>query len=329
VIGYYVHHVGSGHLSQASCIAAALADEVAVLSSLPRPEGWQGEWVLLPRDDTGGPPVDPTAQGRLHWVPSGDDGLCRRMATISGWLDRRRPRALVSDVSVEVAVLARLHGVPVVSVVLPGERGDPAHQLGFAVSDALLAPWPAPSRSADDDDRVQYVGAISRFDGRDRIAAAPSGAHRVLVLHGRGGCDLDPDDVPAAARATPGWTWTALGGPSADWRPDPWPELCAADVVVVHAGLAALADVAAARRPAVVIAQDRPHSEQQATARAVEAAGLAVVLPCWPEPGSWPGHLDHAAAVGGQRWAEWSSGDGAVRAAAVVESVTAGRAPAA
>ena len=42
------------------------------------------------------------------------------MARLSAWIAESRPRVIVVDVSVEVALLARLFGIPVVSVALPG-----------------------------------------------------------------------------------------------------------------------------------------------------------------------------------------------------------------
>ena len=99
---------------------------------------------------------------------------------------------------------------------------------------------------------------------------------------------------------------------------DPWPLLCDADVVVTHAGQNAVADVAAARRPAVVIAQPRPHDEQLATARALHQAQLAVVCSSWPAPEDWNAVLDAAVRLGGSGWERWSTGTGAERAAAVL-----------
>ena len=95
VIGYYVHHHGTGHLHRAMTVAPHLAEPVTGLSSLPRPEAWAGPWIELPRDDSAAPYPAPTtaAQGRLHWVPLGDAGLRARMAAISAWIDdsaRRR-----------------------------------------------------------------------------------------------------------------------------------------------------------------------------------------------------------------------------------------------
>ncbi len=64
------------------------------------------------------------------------------MAALSAWIADTRPDALVVDVSVEVALLARLHGVPVLTLAQPGRRRDSAHTLGYAVSEQILAPWP-------------------------------------------------------------------------------------------------------------------------------------------------------------------------------------------
>jgi hypothetical protein len=141
----------------------------------------------------------------------------------------------------------------------------------------------------------------------------------VLVLQGNGGTSVGPADVAAAAAATPDWEW-ARSGPGA-WSEDPWPALCSADVVVTHAGLGALADVAAAARPAIVIPEDRPHDEQHATARALAEAGLALTASRWPEEDRWPGLLTSALEVGGSGWHRWRTAGAAQRAARIVEVV--------
>jgi Glycosyltransferase family 28 C-terminal domain len=329
VIGYYIHHHGHGHLARAQCIAARLGDRVTGLSSLARPADWPGDWLTLPRDDGDAPALEPTARGQLHWAPLGHPGLRMRMAAIAGWIQRAAPAVIVVDVSVEVTALARLLGVPVVSVVLPGQRDDPAHRLGHTLAATLLAPWPA-SLAGDLlgegplAARVQAVGAFSRFDGRAPEAATGGRDRSVLVLQGSGGSELTADHLRAAAAATPGWEWTVLGGTAGPWVADPWPLLCRADVVVTHGGLNAVADVAAARKPAVVVPQLRPHGEQLATGRALARAGLAVVTEGWAQGDSWPATLRRALELGGDRWTAWSPGTAADGAARLVESVATG-----
>src|SRR4029079_12708849 len=83
----------------------------------------------------------------------------------------------------------------------------------------------------------------------------------------------------------------------------------------------AIADVAAARRPAVIIAQPRPHAEQSSTAAALRAGGLAVVLAEVPAPPAWSRVLDAAVSLGGSQWKRWSSGSGAARAAEVLQGL--------
>ena len=328
MIGYYVHHVGQGHLRRALAITAASSRPFTLLSSLPRPAGYAGAWVDLPRDDADADPTDPTAFGQLHWAPVGDAGLRARMASIAEWIDTARPEAMVVDVSVEVVAFVRLMGVRVIALVQPGSRSDPAHRLGYALAEQLIAPWPEAigAELVDGTEawtgKVRFTGAFSRFDGRppvQRSAARPT----VVLLHGQGGSNLSKADVASARAATPEWDWTVLGDDAESWVEDPWPIVSSADVVITHAGLNAVAEVAAARKPAIVIPQKRPHEEQSATAHAIADAGLALTLEQWPPADEWPELLRSAVSLGGDRWAIWSAGDGAARAAAVIEALAA------
>ena len=300
---------------------------MTALSSAPRPAGFTGEWVELERDDD--EPVDrpsATAGGALHWAPLHHPGHRGRSAAITAWVGRTAPRLFVTDVSVEVTALVRLCGVPVVVAAMLGDRHDPAHRLGRSLAQVMLAPWPAP-RSDDPAEvpspDVVHVGAFSRFDGRPALAGA-SRRGTVLVLWGSGGRDVTDDDLRAAAAATPGWTWehrvpgsalTTSGG-------DVWEALQRAEVVVVHGGHNAVAEVAAARRAAVVVAQERPFREQVRRAELLRAEGL-VALDAWPAAQRWPDLLERARAVGADPWLRWAPGDGAQRAAALLDRLAA------
>ncbi|MFC8047684.1 hypothetical protein [Nocardia sp. NPDC057353] len=321
MIGYYIHHHGSGHLHRARAVAAHLRLPVTALTSLPDVGAGFADAITLARDDTGADPTGTDAGGALHWVPHDDAGLTDRMAAISAWIAAARPAAVVVDVSVEVALLARLHGVPVATVVLPGERVDDPHRLVHRIADLLIAAWPRelydPAWLRPHAARTRYVGGISRFTGRTR--EPDPHAPDVLVLAGAGGAEFGAAAVRDLAAAHPELRWRHLG-PGA-WVDDPWPLLCGAGVVAAHCGQGAVADIAAAGARAVLVPAARPFGEQHATAAALAAAGLAVVAPHWPAPQDWPELLARAADLDPGRWREWHTEGAAARAAAAIEEL--------
>lgn len=330
MIGYYVHHHGRGHLHRALSVARELDGCLVGLSTLERPAEWTGAWIDLPDDADGAEAVDPTAGGTLHWVPERHRGLRERMGEISRWIIDVEPDLLVVDVSVEVALLARLHGVPVVVVAQPGDRRDAPHTLGYGIADRVVAAWPTDARgmlTSDvvDEHQLMHVGAFSRFDDRPVTASGSDGGRHVVVLHGAGGTELSGAQLESAKQRAPGWTWTVLGEGGV-WVDDPWDELCRADVVITHAGQNALAEVAAARRPAVVVPQSRPFDEQRAMSAALDQRpDLPVVV-----RGGLPGDdleavLEKASHLDGGAWAAWNDGRGAARLVAVLRDLETGR----
>jgi hypothetical protein len=254
------------------------------------------------------------------------------MASIAAWLREVRPSVFVVDASVEVAVLVRLHGIPMVSIVPPGHRGDEAHRLGFDVADTVVGCWPPaaagmlPGVPPAVLERVVPVGALSRHPVRERGARRP-GRCRVVLMSGAGGQDLDAHGLEIAQKETPDWEWAILDRELGRWVDDPRPELEDADVVVTHAGQNALAEVAAARVPAVVVPQPRPHREQYVTASVLRhPVWPAVVMDCWPGHG-WAELLERAVRLVGSAWSLWCDGRAAERVAHVIGSVAAGQQP--
>jgi UDP-N-acetylglucosamine--N-acetylmuramyl-(pentapeptide) pyrophosphoryl-undecaprenol N-acetylglucosamine transferase len=315
-IGYYAHHHGRGHLTRARTLAEHLP-AVTVLSSAPA-EPW-APWVELPLDTGGLVPLDPTVGGALHWAPRGHAGLRSRMAAMATWVEDAAPAAVVVDVSVEAALFLRLMGVPVVVFAMPGRRDDVPHQLGYAIADRIIAPWPEEVHQAQHleahRDRVVHVGALSRHDGRE-VSQAHADGRRALVLQGSGGSSLTARVLGRLKANLPGWHLDVLG-PS-HWVSDPWPHLVRADVVIAHAGQGVIADIAAAQRPAVLVPEDRPFEEQGVLAADLEQAGLAIVRPSWD---AITGADLLEAVRRGSSWQRWRTAGAAQRAAAVVREV--------
>ena len=327
-IGWYVHHHGTGHLRRFQAVARHL-DCVTGLSSLPRPPDVSPEqWVSLPLDAPAPDGSDPAPGGALHWVPRRHPGLRSRMAAIAAWIETARPRLIVCDVSVEVAVFARLMGIPVAWIAQRGIRVDPPHRLAYGVS-TVLAPWTEQltgSATGIPPD-TRFVGALSRYD--DLAAVAAPGRSHALVLLGGGGHDVTAARLAASARATPQWSWSVAGldeparGAVIDHGrvPDTWALLGDADVVIASAGSNLVAEVAAARRPLVCLPQERPFGEQHDQAATLARAGLAESLPDWPDPAQWSAVLARAGDRDPATWSRLHDGRGAQRLAEAISEL--------
>lgn len=333
-IFYYIHHHGSGHQHRARAICRELDADVTLFSSLPRPTdlsswehpGTRRRWVALPWDtgdgiDPAAPAgyQDPDAMGLLHFSPIGHPGLQARNAALLAGVAEVSPSLLVSDVSVEIAGLARISGVPTVMMLLPGKRSDAAHRWAFGLSRGLLAPWPRPPRLpewlAPWESKTFFAGGIAAGDAADvtdtRTASTPDADRRVLLAFG--GAGRPEQQLRQAAAATPGWSWEFPGATDDGevWRR----RLIDADVVVAHAGLGTVADLALARRRAVILPQPRPYDEQGATGRLLEELEIARPRDTWPAPREWKALLEGAGEAKGADWSAWGVVDGARRAA--------------
>ncbi|MCK8784781.1 hypothetical protein M0638_10340 [Roseomonas sp. NAR14] len=325
-VGYYVHHQGAGHLARAVILARRMRRPVTLIGTMDAAAAAAAPLPVLALPDDA-PAPDPGAGEvpGLHYAPRGHDGLRRRGAAIAAWIAAHRPALLVVDVSVEVAMLARLLSTPVVYVRLAGRRDDAPHLGAFRAAEALLAPFPAALEDAATPGWVLKRSFHAGFLAAPppRPAAEPDS---VVVAFGRGGAGGDGEALAAAARAVPWRRWRVLGPatmPAAlppnleflGWREDAPTVLARAGLVVGGCGDGLLAEVAALGRPFLCLPEPRPFDEQGAKARRLAALGAAVVREAWPAAGDWPALLREAEALDTARIAALYDPDAPRRAA--------------
>jgi len=252
---------------------------------------------------------------------------------VAGWIATAQPALLVCDVSVEIAMLARLLATPTVYVRLPGVRDDPAHLEAFRSARALLSPF---HEDLEDPHTPAWMRA-KIFYGPGITpppAARVPDPNSILVLSGAGGAPLSGVEIAAAAAATPAHRWCAIGpvtpvrDPPANLTLDGWVDdaadrIAGAGIVVGAAGDGLVGAVIAAGRPFICLPQARPYGEQDATAARLQALGAAVSLPAWPPAASWPGLLAQAAALDRSRLAALHDPDGARKAATFLMAAAA------
>lgn len=335
MIGYYVQHGDRSHRRRFQAVAAHLDGTLTGLGSGPAPDGCDATWIELPVDDGNAPVHDPTAGGLLHHAPLRHPVTRERMARLTAWLHDHDASVLVVDRSVEVALLARLLGVPTVLVAGRGHRDDRAHRLGYDAATAIIAPWqrathPAwPTRRTE---RTHFVGSLSHHDGRERdtdvvdpCGGAPDGSGCVTLVAGRGNHDLGTARaVAAVVDATPGWCWHVVGDLDLPEHPrvvdhgeveDLWPLLCHSRVVVGPDDDGLLDDVAAARARFVALPRPRTNGGGPGEASWLADARVITMAPRGARPRRWPELLDEAAELDPTAWNDHHDGQGAARMA--------------
>jgi UDP-N-acetylglucosamine--N-acetylmuramyl-(pentapeptide) pyrophosphoryl-undecaprenol N-acetylglucosamine transferase len=222
-LGFYVHHHGSGHATRTLAIANHLPGIIRVFTSAPERFAHANpdkiRVVALPPDVV--PEPDPPP-GILHYAPLGVAGIRQRMQLLADWFATEPGKLLVVDISVEIALFARLCSVPVVLVRQHGIRTDPPHLAAYESCQSVLAPFPAEMEEPATPEWVRqktcYAGGFSRYAGRKltrtearRQAGMELLGRYVLVISGQGGAGIPIGTVIAAARACPDWRWIVAG----------------------------------------------------------------------------------------------------------------------
>lgn len=314
-IGYYVHHQGEGHRRRAMAIAAEAGNRLVLIGTGVAALPGAFDRLDLPDDrrmaDAAFDGLD-AAESRpssLHYAPLNHEGVRARTAAVASWIARERPALMVVDVSVEIAMLARLCSTPTVYVRLAGNRYDLAHLDAFRGARALLAPFHAdldePTEPFWVRNRTRYIPGLTMAGSFETPEDDV-----VLAVFGRGGGGVvDGAALADAARATPHLLWRAIGPvrPPANmpgnlkvlgWVADPDTEIARAAVVIGGAGDGLVNAVCAAGRPFVCLPERRAYGEQDAKAARLAALNAAVVCRQWPDANAWHDLIRRAKALG-------------------------------
>lgn len=324
-IGYYVHHQGAGHRHRAEAIAAAFDGRMTLIGTGLAKSPPDGPYLDLPddrlphgrfdgNDATARPPS-------LHYAPLDHSGLRRRTAMTSAWIAANRPDLMVVDVSVEMAMLARLASVPVVYVRLGGRRNDRPHLDAFASAAGLLVPF---AELLDGSLVPDWVKVKSFYAGNivQRAVAPSIEPDTVLVVAGRGGDAISGRYWAQAAASVPDWRWRVIG-PVRACRPalpnlvfSGWVEnasdlIASAGVVIGAAGDGLVSAVLTHNRPFICLPEARAFDEQASKAARLAQLGAAVVPADCPQPKDWRSLIAAAVAQPSRRPTALRAGNGA------------------
>lgn len=329
-VAFYVHHHGSGHAQRTRVLAEHWPTKapIHVFTSAPeRFTDWPADRIhaLPPDTDPGRDPARDHLEGQiLHYAPVHCTGVSARMALIANWIAEHQPALFVVDLSVEVALFARLCGVPVALVRLHGYRSDPAHEHAFRLANCLVAPFP--DRLEDEHtpnwvrEKTVYLGCFSRYDNRqeDRatcrklIGCAPDD-RLVVVINGSGGGHRSTRYWNRVAATNPTYHFVLLGklagaedGPAnldrIGFVDDTFPYLKAADVVIGSGGTNTMHEVGAAGARYLSLPEPRPFGEQYCKMKALQQQGLTRIVGSDIPPAEWSKWLRRARDLRPERW---------------------------
>ncbi|SFC21291.1 glycosyltransferase [Tropicimonas isoalkanivorans] len=313
--GYFVHHQGRGHAERCAAIVNALPGhrpvrifcarddifprlrpdvEICKIPSLfepPEPAPAKMDWVPTPQT--------------MHCAPLGWSTIREAMACMAQWFAEADPALLISDVSAEVAQLARLCSVPHVKVIQHGDRSDPGHRAAYDGAAGLLAPFHAdlaqPGWDQTLTERMFFAPGLGidttmpdRATARRRLGIA-DGTKVALVISGAGGNGVSEAPLGVAARTFPDTQWIGIGAVQRDWHATMpanlhlrgWVDtaaehIAAADLVIASTGNTTCHQILAAGRPWIAVPEWRYFDEQVEKARALDRAGAAFHLPALP-----------------------------------------------
>lgn len=314
-VSYYAHHFGSGHLRHAQKIASSELFELQVTSTGPQSKSLLNgrlEYVALSPDvGSADLETETTASSYLHYAPT-NALIQQRFAELNQAWKKFQPDVVMVDVSVEVALFARLSGYRVAFRRMPGNRNDNAHQLAYELADTIFGYFPA---------EFEELEHLEKFGHKSHYLSVAEPLKHISVLDSHMGLSERPrvvvqtslasaislDHVVRAAAVSPEWNWEVAGSVESGRAalpanlllhgilPDPLPVLRSADVIVSSAGHNAVVAAASCRRPVLLVPEDRPFSEQLAFARSLHNVAGIEMLESWQAAAHWPEILKRTA----------------------------------
>ncbi len=316
-VGFYVHHHGRGHAHRTREIVAHLSGTAYLfgtdLSAIEDIASRRTICQTLPPDTSQTDSYAEDWPEVLHYAPLGIPTIRGRMHALVNFFEKYDLDLLVVDVSVEIALLARLCGIPTIYSRQHGYRQDPAHVAAFQSATSLLAPYPRAWEEPETPNWVKkktfYAGGFSRLNDQTlsqsdakEIASMSTHQKHVVVMTGFGGEEEPYQLLAETARKNTQWQWWVLGpispsGSSPDnlhylgVQSNPYPYLKGADVVVASAGNNTVMELAEIKARYICIPEARPFDEQLSKARLLARKNAALVLPQWSKPSVWENHL--------------------------------------
>ena len=193
MIGYYAHSHGSGHCNYAKIFSKIFKRSLTVFTDRDYNFDRETNVICLENENPDGTEfhrdrfAEPPA---LHYAPVHMRKITRRNCIILDAIVQKKIELLIIDVSVEIAMLARVSSIPYAYVRLQGDRTDLPHINAFEGASFLLAYFPEELEDATTSlwirEKTIYLGFLSQFSLEGQNSERPpeyEEAHKPILLH--------------------------------------------------------------------------------------------------------------------------------------------------
>lgn len=289
-IGYYVHHIGDGHRQRAIAIAKNYPKFFTLIGTNLKNRVENLNYLNLLNDICEKNKSINSHLESTHYTPYNEYSITHRMRLIADWIDDNKPALIVSDVSVEVAMLARLFATPTIYVRLHGDRSDTAHMDAFLAAEALLCPFAEELELQQTAEWVKeksyYFANLTSSINSNNIMEE----NNILVLLGAGGNEFTYKHLLLLASELPLWNINVLGTidkPHCNksltnlhllgWKNNYISYIQKASVIIGSAGDGVVSNILNFKKPYICVPQKRPFNEQLEKAKMLSNLGIDVI----------------------------------------------------
>lgn len=292
MIGYYAHSHGSGHCNYAHIFSKVFGEAMTIFTDREHRFDHRVDVVHLPNEDTDGSEFDredfPEPRA-LHYAPVHLRKITERNRLLLDTILQKNIKLLIVDVSVEIAMLARISSVAYAYVRLHGERNDIAHLNAYEGASFLLAYYPEEMEDKDTlpwvREKTLYLGFLSQYMFGAEFSEKPleyKRSEKPILLHISGFGGSLPLDFSGLSnrydlysigpgRVHCGYSEIMHIGVVESTQA----YIKYADVVIAACGSNTVAEIISLGRPFVAVPENRQYREQEIAAENLDRLGWA------------------------------------------------------
>lgn len=293
MLGYYAHSHGSGHCNYANIFSKIFGSALTIFTDRGHAFDNPEQVVMLENENPDGTEFvreDFPEPRALHYAPVNIKKITQRNLSILDSILQKKISILIIDVSVEIAMLARVSSIPYVYVRLQGDRNDIPHLNAYEGASFLLAYYPREMEALDTPawikDKTIYLGFLSKFMFGVNILERPQEYGEnlrpiLLYLTGFGG-SLVPDfkglykDYDLFAIGPGRVRNKALGFEHIGVVKDTRPYIEHADAIVAACGANTTSEILSLGKKFIAVPEKRHYNEQRKMAENLDRNGWAI-----------------------------------------------------